>query len=117
MPQPLHRGLWVALILALHVLGLWAFQTGLAGRVVEQITPVILIAAQVPSASPEKSENLNTVRIGPCISGAVSGGHKKTSSYGQIMVENLNNGNDAETNKIFPIEEEEAPEELKLKLV
>ena len=55
MPQPLHRGLWVALILALHVLGLWAFQTGLAGRVVEQITPVMLIAAQVPSAPPEKS--------------------------------------------------------------
>ena len=59
MPQSLQRGLWVALILALHVLGLWAFQTGLVGRVVgrleEVVTPVMLIAAQVPLASPEKS--------------------------------------------------------------
>lgn len=59
MPQSLQRGLWVALILALHVLGLWAFQTGLVERVVgraeELVTPVMLIAAQVPSASPEKS--------------------------------------------------------------
>jgi len=59
MPQSLQRGLWVALILALHVLGLWAFQTGLVGRVMgrakELVTPVTLIAAQVPLASPEKS--------------------------------------------------------------
>jgi protein TonB len=59
MPQSLQRGLWVAIILALHVLGLWAFQTGLVGRVVgrleEVVTPVMLIAAQVPLASPEKS--------------------------------------------------------------
>ena len=58
MPQSLQRGLWVALILALHVLGLWAFQTGLVGRVMgsaELVTPVMLIAAQVPLASPEKS--------------------------------------------------------------
>ena len=59
MPQSLLRGLWVSLILALHVLGLWAFQTGLVGRMVggveELVTPVMLIAAQVPSAFPEKS--------------------------------------------------------------
>ena len=59
MPQSLQRGLWVALILALHVLGLWAFQTGLVervlGRIEEVVTPVMLIAAQVPLASPEKS--------------------------------------------------------------
>ena len=59
MPQSLQRGLWVALILAMHVLGLWAFQTGLVGRVVgrleEVVTPVMLIATQVPSASSEKS--------------------------------------------------------------
>ena len=59
MPQSLQRGLWVALILALHVLGLWAFQMGLVervmGRAEELVTPVMLIAAQVPSASPEKS--------------------------------------------------------------
>jgi len=59
MPQYLQRGLWVALILALHALGLWAFQTGLVGRVVgrleEVVTPVMLIATQVPSASSEKS--------------------------------------------------------------
>jgi len=58
MPQSLQRGLWVALILALHALVLWAFQTGLVGRVMgsaELVTPVMLIAAQVPLATPEKS--------------------------------------------------------------
>jgi len=58
MPQSLQRGFWVALILALHALVLWAFQTGLVGRVMgsaELVTPVMLIATQVPSASSEKS--------------------------------------------------------------
>jgi len=58
MPQSLQRGFWVALILALHALVLWAFQTGLVGRVMgsaELVTPVMLIAAQVPLATPEKS--------------------------------------------------------------
>ena len=59
MPQFLQRVLWLTFILALHGVGLWAFQAGLMGRLVghieEVVTPVMLIAAQEPLASPEKS--------------------------------------------------------------